>query len=185
MPTLLLAQETDTGNWYVRFFQYDPETDSVFQPEESLEEAPAEAGIMPVWPGRQMETAFALQRPTAEAVIPRSPALPLRTGHWFRNPSGPGKFTEVPEALGLIEIKWTEVSFHGSGQSETAETGGNAEIEAKPVSPAGSESQGSDAEDGRIVFTGTVGTYSYEEVIALQGCPDPNAPWTDSSQTSA
>ena len=49
--------------------------------------------------------------------------------------------------------------------------------------PAGSESQGSDAEDGRIVFTGTVGTYSYEEVIALQGCPDPNAPWTDSSQT--
>ena len=35
----------------------------------------------------------------------------------------------------------------------------------------------------RIVFTGTIGTYSYEQVIELQGCPDPNAPWTDPNQT--
>ena len=89
----------------------------------------------------------------------------------------------MPEELGLTEIKWTEVSFHGSGQSEPEGGGGNAEIEAEPVSPPDSESQENSAEDGRIVFTGTVGTYSYEEVIDLQGCHDPNAPWTDSSQT--
>lgn len=183
VPTLLLAQETDTGNWYVRFFQYDPETDSVFQPEESLEEGSSgggyHAGLVREADGNGVRLTETYGG-SGDTEITR---ITLADGTLVQEPQWSGKFTEVPEALGLIEIKWTEVSFHGSGQSETAETGGNAEIEAKPVSPAGSESQGSDAEDGRIVFTGTVGTYSYEEVIALQGCPDPNAPWTDSSQT--
>ena len=35
----------------------------------------------------------------------------------------------------------------------------------------------------RTVLTGTVRTLSYEEVIALQGQPDPNAPYTDKSRT--
>ena len=183
VPTLLLAQETDTGNWYVRFFQYDPETDSVFQPEESLEEGSSGGGYHAGLAREADGNGVRLTETYGGSGDTEITRITLADGTLVQEPQWSGKFTEVPEALGLIEIKWTEVSFHGSGQSETAETGGNAEIEAKPVSPAGSESQGSDAEDGRIVFTGTVGTYSYEEVIALQGCPDPNAPWTDSSQT--
>lgn len=183
VPTLLLAQETDTGNWYVRFFQYDPETDSVIQPEESLEEGSSgggyHAGLAREADGNGVRLAETYGG-SGDTEITR---ITLADGALVRETQWSGKFTEVPEELGLTEIKWTEVSFHGSGQSEPEGGGGNAEIEAEPVSPPDSESQENSAEDGRIVFTGTVGTYSYEEVIDLQGCPDPNAPWTDSSQT--
>ena len=54
---------------------------------------------------------------------------------------------------------------------------------ARPALPEAGQRAGLPTDGDRIVFTGTVGTYSYEEVIALQGCPDPNAPWSDSSQT--
>ena len=183
VPTLLLAQETDTGNWYVRFFQYAPETDSVIQPEESLEEGSNgggyHAGLAREADGNGVRLTE-IYGGSGDTEITR---ITLADGTLVREPQWSGKFTEVPEELGLTEIKWTEVSFHGSGQSETVGGSGKSEIEAEPVSPPDSESRGNSAEDGRIVFTGTVGTYSYEEVIDLQGCPDPNAPWTDSSQT--
>lgn len=183
VPTLLLAQETDTGNWYVRFFQYDPETDSVFQPEESLEEGSSGGGYHAGLAREADGNGVRLTETYGGSGDTEITRITLADGTLVQEPQWSGKFTEVPEALGLIEIKWTEVSFHGSGQSETVGGGGKSDVEAEPVSPPDSESQGSSAEDGRIVFTGTVGTYSYEEVIALQGCPDPNAPWTDSSQT--
>lgn len=183
VPTLLLAQETDTGNWYVRFFQYDPETDSVIQPEESLEEGSSGGGYHAGLAREADGNGVRLTETYGGSGDTEITRITLADGTLVREPQWSGKFTEGSEALGLIEINWTEVSFHGSGQDETAETGGNAKIEAESVSPVGSESQESSAEDGRIVFTGTVDTYSYEDVIVLQGCPDPNAPWTDSSQT--
>lgn len=183
VPTLLLAQETDTGNWYVRFFQFDPETDSVIQPEESLEEGSSGGGYHAGLAREADGNGIRLTETYGGSDDTEITRITLADGTLVREPQWSGKFTEVSEALGLIEINWTEVSFHGSGQDETAETGGNAKIEAESVSPVGSESQESSAEDGRIVFTGTVDTYSYEDVIVLQGCPDPTAPWTDSSQT--
>lgn len=183
VPTLLLAQETDSGNWYVRFFQYDPEADSVIQPEESLEEGSSGGGYHAGLAWEADGNGVRLTETYGGSGDTEITRITLTDGTLVRETQWSGKFTEVPEALGLIEINWTEVSFHGSGQNETAETGGNAEIEAEAVPSSGSKSQGNGAEDGRIVFTGTVGTYTYEEVIALQGCPDPNAPWTDSSQT--
>lgn len=183
VPTLLLAQETDSGNWYVRFFQYDPEADSVIQPEESLEEGSSGGGYHAGLAREADGNGVRLTETYGGSGDTEITRITLTDGTLVRETQWSGKFTEVPEALGLIEINWTEVSFHGSGQNETAETGGNAEIEAEAVPSSGSKSQGNGAEDGRIVFTGTVGTYTYEEVIALQGCPDPNAPWTDSSQT--
>lgn len=183
VPTLLLAQETDSGNWYVRFFQYDPEADSVIQPEESLEEGSSGGGYHAGLAREADGNGVRLTETYGGSGDTEITRITLTDGTLVRETQWSGKFTEVPEALGLIEINWTEVSFHGSGQNETAEIGGNAEIEAEAVPSSGSKSQGNGAEDGRIVFTGTVGTYTYEEVIALQGCPDPNAPWTDSSQT--
>ena len=167
----------------MRFFQYDPETDSVIQPEESLEEGSSGGGYHAGLAREADGNGVRLTETYGGSGDTEITRITLADKTLVREPQWSGKFTEVPETLGLIEIKWTEVSFHGSGQNETAETSGNAETKAKPISPTGSKSQGSDAEDGRIVFTGTVDTYSYEEVIALQGCPDPNAPWTDSSQT--
>lgn len=183
VPTLLLAQEMDTGNWYVRFFQYDPETDSVIQPEESLEEGSSGGGYHAGLARESDGNGVRLTETYGGSGDTEITRITLADGTVVGETQWSGKFTEVPETLGLIEIKWTEVSFHGSGQSETVGGGGKSDVEAEPVSPPDSESQGSSAEDGRIVFTGTVGTYSYEEVIDLQGCPDPNAPWTDSSQT--
>ncbi len=78
-------------------------------------------------------------------------------------------------------IPWQEIGDLSALNSWTAPEAGSGE-NSGTVSEAPGES--TLPEDGdRIVFTGTIGTYTYEEVIELQGCPDPNAPWTDHNAT--
>lgn len=49
----------------------------------------------------------------------------------------------------------------------------SASTEAAPTEPAASSTLPADGD--RIVLSGTVGTYDYDGIIALQGQPDPNA----------
>ena len=44
VPTLLLSQETEEYLWFIRVFQYDPESGTVLEPPESLTEGVAEIG---------------------------------------------------------------------------------------------------------------------------------------------
>ena len=82
----------------------------------------------------------------------------------------------LPESLASLEIEWHDIGDNISLNGWTANASSPSEtpVPDEPALP----------EDGnRIVFTGTVNRYSYDEVIALQGMPDPNGQWADKSQS--
>ena len=96
-----------------------------------------------------------------------------------------GTFTDpVPDSLAFYDLVWYDVSDLSGLESwswppAAAPSGGSG-----PQSAAQSSTSAAPAQDGdRIVFTGTIDTYSYDEVVALQGQPDPNAPWSDTTAT--
>lgn len=95
-----------------------------------------------------------------------------------------GAFTDpIPESLDFYELVWYDVSDLSGLESwswpPAAPSGGSV-----PQDVPSSASSAAPAQDGdRIVFTGTIDTYTHDEVVALQGQPDPNAPWSDTEAT--
>lgn len=95
-----------------------------------------------------------------------------------------GAFTDpIPESLDFYELVWYDVSDLSGLESwswpPAAPSGGSV-----PQDVPQSVSSAAPAQDGdRIVFTGTIDTYTHDEVVALQGQPDPNAPWSDTEAT--
>lgn len=75
----------------------------------------------------------------------------------------------IPDSLTLIEIDWHDIGDLSALDSWAASDPG----ETEPSEPTGSGTLPTDGD--RIVLTGTVGTYDYDEIIALQGQPDPNS----------
>ena len=115
---------------------------------------------------------------TGSTVMTR---ITLQNGALVREEQWSGRMDAADsEKPDFIDIPWHDISDLSALDSWTPETG----TSQQGGSSADSSTESQLPTDGdRIVFTGTVDTYSYEEVIALQGCPDPNAPWSDSSQT--
>ena len=181
VPTLLLSQEGDDYSDLVLLFQYDPETDQVIHPEESLEEYSGGGGYASglSLQGDGMGLGLSeIAGGTGSTVMTR---ITLQNGALVREEQWSGRMdaadSETPD---FIDIPWHDISDLSALDSWTPEPG----TPQQGGSSADSSTESQLPTDGdRIVFTGTVGTYSYEEVIALQGCPDPNAPWSDSSQT--
>ena len=192
VPTLLLSQETEEYLWFIRVFQYDPESGTVLEPPESLTEGVAEiggyrGGLGQMADGRGLRT-ISVSGGTGATVIDR---ITLEGEHLVTITAWGGSFVHtIPEEFSFVEIQWHDGSdtapldrwpdFDGTsgGENET-ETSSSQSAASQPGAAAPSL-----PEDGnRIVFTGTVDSYSYQEVVNLQGCPDPNAPWTDTTQT--
>lgn len=181
VPTLLLSQEGDDYSDRVRLFQYDPETDQVIQPEESLEEYSGGGGYASglSLQGDGMGLGLSeISGGTGSTVMTR---ITLQNGALVREEQWSGRMDAADsEKPDFVDIPWHDISDLSALDSWTPEAG----MTQQGGSSADSSAESKLPTDGdRIVFTGTVGTYSYEEVIALQGCPDPNAPWSDSSQT--
>ena len=191
VPTLLLSQETEEYLWFIRVFQYDPESGTVLEPPESLTEGVAEiggyrGGLGQMADGRGLRT-ISVSGGTGVTVIDR---ITLEGEHLVTITAWGGSFANtIPEEFSFVEIQWHDGSdtapldrwpdFDGTsgGENET-ETSSSQSAVSQPGAAAPSL-----PEDGnRIVFTGTVDSYSYQEVVNLQGCPDPNAPWTDTTQ---
>ena len=183
VPTLLLSQEGDDYSDRVRLFQYDPDTDQVIQPEESLEEYSGGGGYASGLSLQGDGMGLRLTEISGGTGSTDITRITLSNGSLVREKQWSGRMDAIPQELSFIDIPWHDIADTAALDSWTPENG--------TTQPGGSSdsSSGSGAEselptDGdRIVFTGTIDTYSYEEVIALQGCPDPNAPWSDPSQT--
>jgi RNA polymerase sigma factor (sigma-70 family) len=176
VPTLLLEQETTDYLYFARVFQYDPDTESVCQPSESLMEGTAQTGgyrgslgMMADGNGIRITEAssgngsMTISRATLEGDS-------IHTAVEYEG----NIMDTVPDALGFVEIEWHDVGDLTALDSwNTQESGEVAHSEAA----AAEDTLPTDGE--RIVFTGTIDLYSYEEVVALQGQPDPNAQWTN------
>ena len=191
VPTLLLSQETEEYLWFIRVFQYDPESGTVLAPPESLTEGVAEiggyrGGLGQMADGRGLRT-ISVSGGTGVTVIDR---ITLEGEHLVTITAWGGSFVNtIPEEFSFVEIQWHDGSDTApldSWPDSDGTSGGENETEISSSQSAASQpgaAAPSLPEDGdRIVFTGTVDSYSYQEVVNLQGCPDPNAPWTDTTQ---
>lgn len=175
LPTLIIEQETTDYLYFARLFQYVPETDQVQELDGYLMEGTALTG------GYRGGLALMADGNGIRVTEMSSGSGSLNVSR-ATNVDGAittvleyqGFFTDtLPESLAFAEIDW-----HDAGDASALSGWTPGEMDT-PTETA--EEAGLPADGDRIVFTGTVGTYSYEEVVALQGCPDPNAPWTDSS----
>lgn len=182
VPTLLLSQEGDDFSNRVRLFQYDPGTDLVIQPEEALEEYGGGGGYASGLSLQGDGMGLRLTEIAGGTGSTDITRVTLRDGSLVREKQWSGRMDAVPQELSFTDIPWHDITDTAALDSWTPEAG--IPQQGGSSSSAGSGTESELPTDGdRIVFTGTIDTYSYEEVIALQGCPDPNAPWSDSSQT--
>lgn len=180
VPTLLLSQEGDDYSNRVRLFQYDPESDLVIQPEEALEEYSGGGGYASGLSLQGDGMGLGLTEIAGGTGSTDITRITLQDGSLVREKQWSGRMDAVPQELNYTDIPWHDISDLSALDSWTPAAG----TSQQGGSSADSSTENKLPTDGdRIVFTGTVDTYSYEEVIALQGCPDPNAPWSDSSQT--
>ena len=180
VPTLLLSQEGDDYSNRVRLFRYDPNSDQVIQPEESMEEYSGGGGYASGLSLQGDGMGLCMTEIAGGTGSTDMTRITLQDGSLVREKQWSGRMDAVPDELNSIDIPWHDISDLDALDSWTPEAG----TPQQDGSSAGNSTESELPTDGdRIVFTGTVGTYSYEEVIALQGCPDPNAPWSDSSQT--
>ena len=184
VPTLILEQET-TELSYARLFQYDPATKTVLEPTENLTEGVAmtggyRGGLSMMADGNGIRIAE-LSSGTGSMTIARATleGSSVHTAVEYQ-----GFMTDVlPEGLGSVEIPWHDVSDLTALDNWSAEAWPPESDEADSAASSGAgDTLPTDGD--RLVLSGTIGTYSYEEVIELQGAPDPNAgPYTDTSQT--
>lgn len=182
VPTLLLSQEGDDYSNRVRLFQYDPDTDLVIQPEESLEEYSGGGGYASGLSLQGDGVGLRLTEIAGGTGSTDITRVTLRDSSLVREKQWSGRMDAVPQELNFTDIPWHDITDTSALDRWTPEAGISQQGGSSSSAGGGTES-GLPTDGDRIVFTGIVGTYSYEEVIALQGCPDPNAPWTDSSQT--
>lgn len=162
VPTLLL-QKQEEGWTYVtntRIFQYNPDTKNVCQPEEtiaggirsSLNMAEDGIGILDTaWSGGTGET-------EVQRITLYKDSLNRET-YWR------GRIDLLGDEVSLIEIEW----------HETGDLTALDRWEVPPEAQASIDRSTLPTDGDRIVLTGTVGTYDYDEIVALQKAPDPNA----------
>ena len=183
VPTLLLSQEEDNYSNRVRLFQYDPDADLVLQPEESLEEYSGGGGYASGLSLQGDGMGLRLTEISGGTGSTNITRITLSNDSLVREEQWSGRMDAIPEELSFTDIPWHDITDTAVLDSWTPETG-TSQQDGSSGSSDGNDAQASLPTDGdRIVFTGTIDTYSYEEVIDLQGCPDPNAPWSDPSQT--
>ena len=191
VPTLLLSQETEEYLWFIRVFQYDPESRTVLEPPESLTEGVAEiggyrGGLGQMADGRGLRT-ISVSGGTGATVIDR---ITLEGEHLVTITAWGGSFANtIPEEFSFVEIQWHDGSdtapldrWPDSDGTSSGENGTETSSSQAAASQPGAAAPSLPEDGDRIVFTGTVDSYSYQEVVNLQGCPDPNAPWTDTTQ---
>lgn len=175
VPTLLLEKEImDTelsvSHSYARIFQYDPDTKTVRQPTEAIVNGGIRGGLSMAGDGYgifDLNWSGGTGEGSVERVTLEGDSL-NRSAYWS------GQVFEMPDSITFIEIEWHKIETLSALNSWTAPK----PSEAAPSEPADSDMIPTDGD--RIVLTGTVGTYDYDEIIALQGQPDPNS-WDGSS----
>ena len=180
VPALLLEQDTTFGISSALVFSYDVDGKAVFQADDTLMEGEATMGgfrgsLAMMGDGNGIR-ALELSSGSGDMTISR---VTLDGSTLVRETVWEGRIDQMPDEMGsFTQIDWHDVS-------DTSALDGWTPDAPQPV-PAPAEPTEEPAElptDGDwIVFRGTLGAYSYDEVVALQGEPDPNAEIADTSE---
>lgn len=187
VPTLLLARENTMRMNHIRVFQYDPGTGSVIQPPQVLAETNVLIAMAADGNGI-LDTNISIG--TGDTEIDR---VTLSGGSLIWETQWNGRMDQVPEELGAVEITWYDVNdltaLEEQLSAASGSSGGGEVIlpSSEPVpeftpSEPGAAEETLPVDGSRLVFTGTVNTYTHSEVLALQGIQDPN-PGSDQGET--
>lgn len=186
-PSIVLEQQAETLEYHVLVYRWNEETGEAARVAGMADDGETRGGLrtglsqMADGDGLRHTVVYSA---TGETVITRftqneqEPRALSFVDEWT------GAFTDpIPESLDFYELVWYDVS----------DLSGLESWSWPPAAPSGSSvpqdvpqsvSSAAPAQDGdRIVFTGTIDTYTHDEVVALQGQPDPNAPWSDTEAT--
>ena len=147
VPTLFLAGETDNGNSFVRFFQYDPATGSVHSPDgvrnaDSLYVLTSGEGILYYSDGTTGNAGPFANRITINGDTVGEEMV------W----NGRNIGDALPTDLAHEPLQWKELSEFGAQVNSPLPTDGN-----------------------RIVFAGTIHYYTTQELLNVEGITNPNA----------
>ena len=185
-PALLLEQDTAFGISSILVFQYDTDSDSVLQAADTLSEGVGGAGgyrgsLSAAGDGNGLlSTEFSsgtgmgsTSRTTLDGDRLRSEVI--WEGNIFDDTD------MAADEIGFLDIDWHDI---GDTAALDSWTPGAAPAEPAPTEPEDAQdTEPAQPTDGdRIVFTGTLGAYSYSDVLALQEIPDPN-PGSDQGET--
>lgn len=186
-PSIVLEQQAETLEYHMLVYRWNEETGEAARVAGSADDGETRGGLrtglsqMADGDGLRHTVVYSA---TGETVITRftqneqEPRALSFVDEWT------GAFTDpIPESLDFYELVWYDVSDLSGLESwswpPAAPSGGSV-----PQDVPSSVSSAAPAQDGdRIVFTGTIDTYTHDEVVALQGQPDPNAPWSDTTAT--
>jgi RNA polymerase sigma factor (sigma-70 family) len=182
VPALLLSRENTMYMHHIRVFQYDAGSGSILQPNEILSES--NTLLTGQNDGNGLRE-ISVSMGTGATEIRR---ITLNGGSLSRENQWSGRMDQIPDNLSGTEITWYDISDLSALETQLAPASGSSGSQetltpsSEPVpefTPSGSSAgETSLPEDGgRIVFTGTLGSYSYDEVLALQGisAPDPGS----------
>ncbi len=166
VPTLLLKEDAEGWTFmsHTRVFQYDPDTKTVHQPTGAIMVG-IRGGLSMAGDGNGIldtEWSGGTGMGSVSRITLDGDSLNWET-YWT------GRIDLMPDSITFIKIEWHEIEDLSALDSWTAPDSDGSET---------SETTGSDTlptDEDRIVLTGTVGTYDYDEIVALQGEPDPNA----------
>lgn len=186
-PSIVLEQQAETLEYHMLVYRWNEETGEATRVAGMADDGETRGGLrtglsqMADGDGLRHTVVYSA---TGETVITRftqneqEPRALSFVDEWT------GAFTDpIPESLDFYELVWYDVSDLSGLESwswpPAAPSGGSV-----PQDVPQSVSSAAPAQDGdRIVFTGTIDTYTHDEVVALQGQPDPNAPWSDTEAT--
>ena len=189
VPTLLLCQNGKDYIDHVRIFYYEVDSGTILKPERVLTKGVAQVGgyrggLSMMGDGNGiMVSEFGAMR--GDMYLSRA----VRSGETITlRLEYQGHLDDSdPYRENAREITWYELSdsagfekYSETRQSDSAEQ--DAEVSAN-TEDALSKWIAKEEAAGRVVLEGTVNTYTYDEVVALQGQPDPNAQWADRSWT--
>lgn len=183
VPTLLLEQENIDYMYDMQFFQYDPVSQTLYHPEEYLTEGVALTGgyrgnINLQGDGNGL---YVVEWSSGTGVTDAR-RITMHENSLITSDKWNGRIDmleEDPQSINCKEIIWHDITDTSPLDNWTTPDQSN---QTEDMSEKDSTSEL--PQDGnRIVFTGTIDTYSYDEVITLQGCPDPNAYSSDKTAT--
>ena len=185
VPTLLLSKCWGGYYYRARVFQYDPETKSVWQPEDQLA-----YGMMLMGGFRG---GLSLEA-DGNGLLNSEFASGTGMGEYVRVTLNKGKLQTESQWSGRLdqsgqpefaEIQWHQLSDLSGFEnwSGSAPVPGGIQTTEAGQGGGGPQAVTLPSDGSRIVFAGSVRRFTYDEVVELQGLPDPNAQWSDHHQS--
>ena len=168
VPTLLLEQETTDYLYYAIVFRYDPQSKTVIQPTGSLMEGMSQiggyrGGLAMQGDGNGFQVSE-LSAGTGQTDIYR---VTLDGDSLKKESQWSGMMDAVPAELGFIQIEWHEIGDTAALDSWTPGEIPQPGETSQPETPVESGTETLPEDGDRLVLTGTLNEYSYDDVAAM------------------